>query len=189
MILLKDSDFIRGNCQITNEDIRALSIWKMNLSRKSNVLDIGSGIGSITVQCSKFLSNGNVYSIEKDEEAYETTKKNIEKFQCNNVNLVKGEASKILDEYIKEGMKFDSIFIGGSGGMLDDIILNCSKLLNDEGIIVMNFISIDKAHNAIEMMKALGYKVEVSMVNISRNNEDTYMMTANNPVYIVQCFG
>ena len=34
MILIKDDEFIRGNCPMTKEDIRALSIWKMNLKEK-----------------------------------------------------------------------------------------------------------------------------------------------------------
>ena len=31
MILIKDSEFIRGECSMTKEDIRTLTIWKMNL--------------------------------------------------------------------------------------------------------------------------------------------------------------
>ena len=50
MILIKDSEFIRGNCPMTKEDIRALSIWKMNLKEGSIALDIGAGTGTITVQ-------------------------------------------------------------------------------------------------------------------------------------------
>ena len=189
MILLKDEEFIRGNCPMTKEEIRALSIWKLNLSRQSNVLDIGSGTGTITVQCSQIVTNGRIYSIEKDEEAYNITKKNIEKFKCENVDLIKGEAIDILESYVEEGKIFDCIFIGGSGGNLDDIILNCDKLVDDNGTIVMNFITLDNAYRAVEMMKALAYKVEITMVNISKNKENTYMMMANNPIYVVQCVG
>ena len=46
MILIKDDEFIRGNCPMTKEDIRALSIWKMNLKENSTVLDVGSGTGT-----------------------------------------------------------------------------------------------------------------------------------------------
>ena len=49
MILIKDSEFIRGNCPMTKEDIRALSIWKMNLKEGAIVLDIGSGTGTISI--------------------------------------------------------------------------------------------------------------------------------------------
>ena len=187
MILIKDDEFIRGNCPMTKEDIRALSIWKMNLKENSTVLDVGSGTGTITVQASKISSNGVVYSIERDEDAISTTKINLDKFDCTNVLLDDGDAVEILEKYIKEDKRFDSIFIGGSGGSLEKIIEMCSELLIQEGTIVMNFITLDNAYKAIEVMKKLNYIVDISQVNISKNRGQSYMMIANNPIYIVQC--
>ena len=187
MVLIKDSEFIRGNCPMTKEDIRALSIWKMNLSEDSTVLDIGSGTGTITVQASKISNNGVVYSSEKDEAAIAVTKINLEKFNCINVVLDEGDAVEILEKYIKEEKAFDSIFIGGSGGSLEKIIDMCNKLLIENGTIVMNFITLDNAYKAIEVMKKLNYIIDISQVNISKNRGKSYMMIANNPIYIVQC--
>lgn len=186
MVLIKDSEFSRGNCPITKEDIRALAIWKMNLNDDSYVLDVGSGSGSITVQASKLVPNGYVYAVERDEEAYEVSRKNIEKFNCSNTTLIKGEASEVLNNYIKEGKKFDSIFIGGSGGNLIKIVNECSELLNENGTMVMNFITLDNAYKAMEEVKKLDYTVDISMVNISKNKGQSYMMIANNPIYIIQ---
>jgi len=67
MIFIKDEEFIRGKCPMTKEDIRALSIVKMNLQENSLVLDVGSGTGSITVQAAKIAKYGKVLAIEKDE--------------------------------------------------------------------------------------------------------------------------
>ena len=187
MILIKDDEFIRGNCPMTKEDIRALSIWKMNLKENSTVLDVGSGTGTITVQASKISSNGVVYSIERDEDAISTTKINLDKFDCTNGILDEGDAVEILEKYIKEDKRFDSIFVGGSGGSLEKIIEMCSELLIQEGTIVMNFITLDNAYKAIEVMKKLNYIVDISQVNISKNRGQSYMMIANNPIYIVQC--
>ena len=186
MILIKDSEFIRGNCPMTKEDIRALSIWKMNLKEGAIVLDIGSGTGTITVQASKIARKGIIYAIEKDKEAIITTKKNLEKFKCNNVVLDEGEALDILKKYKHENKRFDSIFIGGSGGNLEEIISISNDLLQSEGTIVMNFITLDNAYKAIETIKKLNYQVDISQVNISKNRGESYMMIANNPIYIVQ---
>jgi cobalt-precorrin-6B (C15)-methyltransferase len=187
MILIKDDEFIRGKCPMTKEDIRALSLWKMNLKEDCKVLDVGSGTGTITVQASKLISNGVVYSIERDEDAFEITKKNIEKFNCSNVIAHKGEATEILQKYIDNELIFDSIFIGGSGGDIEKIIDKCKILLKEEGTIVTNFITLDNTYKAIEIFKKLDFKVDVSLVNISKNREGSYMMMANNPIYIVQC--
>lgn len=187
MIFIKDEEFIRGKCPMTKEDIRTLSIVKMNLNDDSKVLDVGSGTGSITVQAAKIAKNGSVLAIEKDDEAYEITKNNIQKFKCDNVKLIKKEASGVLDTLISEDLKFDSVFIGGSGGHLEDILLKVKAILEVNGTIVMNFITLDNAYKAIEAVKKLNYKFEVSLINISKNRENTLMMIANNPIYIIQC--
>lgn len=188
MRLIKDEEFIRGKAPMTKEDIRALSIWKMNLSEKSNVLDIGSGTGTITVQSAMIAKNGKVYSIERNEDAYNTSIKNIEKFRANNVLLEKGDAKDILDKYIEDKLSFDSIFIGGSGGDLELLIEKCDLLLKNQGTLVMNFITLNNAYKGIEKVKSLNYKTEITSVNISKSKEDSYMMIANNPIYIISCY-
>ena len=188
MRLIKDEEFIRGKAPMTKEDIRALSIWKMNLNEKSNVLDIGSGTGTITVQASMIAKDGKVYSIERDEEAYKTSIKNIEKFEATNILLEKGEAKDILDKYIENKLSFDSIFIGGSGGDLELLIEKSDLLLKHKGTLVMNFITLNNAYKGIEKVKSLKYKTEITTVNISKSREDSYMMIANNPIYIISCY-
>ena len=51
MKFIKDEEFIRGNCPMTKEDIRINSISKLDLEKDFNLLDIGSGTGSISIQC------------------------------------------------------------------------------------------------------------------------------------------
>ena len=187
MVFIKDEEFIRGKCPMTKEDIRTLSIVKMNLRDDSLVLDVGSGTGSITVQAAKIAQNGKVIAIEKDDEAYEITESNVRKFECDNVKIIKKEASKVLDNLISQGVKFDSVFIGGSSGYLEDILLKVNSIIKKNGTIVMNFITLDNAYKAIEVIKNLNYKFEVSLINISKNRENTLMMIANNPIYIIQC--
>lgn len=187
MIFIKDEEFIRGKCPMTKEEIRTLSIVKMNLKDDSLVLDIGSGTGSITVQAAMIAKDGEVLAIEKEDEAYEITQSNIQKFNCSNVKTIKEEASEALDTLISDGLKFDSIFIGGSSGHLEEILLKVNAILSKSGTIVMNFITLDNAFRAIEVVKNLNYKFEVSLVNISKNRENTLMMIANNPIYIIQC--
>lgn len=187
MFFIKDEEFIRGKCPMTKEDVRILSIAKMNIKDDSIVLDIGSGTGSITVQAAKSAKNVEVLSIERDEEAYNVTQSNVEKFNCDNVRIIKEEASHALDTLIYEGIKFDSIFIGGNGGHLEDILLKANAVLKNQGTIVMNFITLDNAYRAVEVIKNLNFKFEVSLINISKNRENTLMMIANNPIYIIQC--
>lgn len=190
MVFINDDEFIRGKCPMTKRDIRLLTISKLNLEETSNVLDIGSGTGSITVQCAKILTKGMVYAVERDDEAFNITNENIKKFECNNVKVAKGEAKEYLENLLIENnneAKFDSIFIGGSGGDLEELITLSNKLLKPEGTLVMNFITLNNACKGIEFIKTIDYSADISLVNISNNRCETYMMIANNPIFIIEC--
>lgn len=190
MVFINDDEFIRGKCPMTKKDIRLLTISKLNLEETSNVLDIGSGTGSITVQCAKMVTKGMVYAVERDDEAFHITNKNIEKFGCNNVKISKSDGKKYLKNLLIENnneAKFDSIFIGGSGGDLEEIISLSDKLLKPEGTLVMNFITLNNACKGIDFIKTIDYSADISLVNISNNRGETYMMIANNPIFIIEC--
>ena len=51
----------------------------------------------------------------------------------------------------------------------------------------MNFITLDNAYKGIEFIKTLNYSVDISLVNISNNRGETYMMIAKNPIFIIEC--
>ncbi|MBE6063019.1 MAG: precorrin-6Y C5,15-methyltransferase (decarboxylating) subunit CbiT [Clostridium butyricum] len=172
---------------MTKEEIRILSIGKMNIKENSNVVDVGSGTGSITIQSSKECSKGKVYSIEMDDEAYNVTSMNIDKFQCDNVEIIKNDGSTALANLIERKVKVDSAFIGGNGGQLEDIIKKIHKLLNKNGTMVMNFITLDNAYKAIEIVRGMNYKMDITLVNVSKNRGKSLMMMALNPIYIIQC--
>ncbi len=182
MKYIKDEEFIRGSCPMTKEDIRILSIAKMDLDENSKVLDVGAGTGSISIQAATICARGNVTSIEKDKEALNIIKQNKEKFNCKNLNIIEGEALEV-EKDIKDS--FNSIFIGGSGGDLEEIIKIYSKKLLKEGTIVLNFITINNLYTALETLKELNYKTECIQVSISKSKGKSNMLMANNPIFII----
>ncbi|MDO5038440.1 precorrin-6Y C5,15-methyltransferase (decarboxylating) subunit CbiT [Clostridium sp.] len=187
MKFIKDEEFIRGNCPMTKEDIRINSICKLDIKEDSNVLDIGSGTGSITVQCSMLCPKGTVYSIEKDEDAIDVSKKNFNKFNCNNIKFLEGDAVEHLNKLLNENIKFDSIFVGGSGGSLEEILKLSNKLIKSSGKLVMNFITLKNVYDAIKVIENLNYKVYVTMLQVSKSKGKSLMLIANNPIFIVEC--
>ena len=89
---MKNSEFIVGKVPITKEEVRAISLAKLDLTRVSNFLDIGSGTGSVTVEAALNNRHLRVTSIEKDQAALDLTRLNIEKFDLKNVVLIDGTA-------------------------------------------------------------------------------------------------
>ncbi|APC79938.1 precorrin-6Y C5,15-methyltransferase (decarboxylating) subunit CbiT [Clostridium botulinum] len=182
MRYIKDEEFIRGNCPMTKEDIRILSIAKMNLEENSKILDVGAGTGSISIQAAKICEKGQVIAIEKDEEALDIIKKNKENFNCENLKIIEGEALEV-EEHINDS--FNSIFIGGSGGNLEEIISRYGNKILNHGTMVLNFITINNLSRALETLKKLNYKTECIQVTISKAKGKSNMLIANNPIFII----
>ncbi|ERI91111.1 precorrin-6Y C5,15-methyltransferase, CbiT subunit [Clostridiales bacterium oral taxon 876 str. F0540] len=182
MIYIKDEEFIRGNCPMTKEEIRILSVAKLKIKENYRVLDIGAGTGSVAIQMAKECADGEVIAIEKENEALETLQRNIERFQCSNIKVIALEALEA--EKSIEG-DFDAIFVGGSGGNIEEIIKSYGNKLKHGAIMVLNFITIDNLYKAIETLKALNYKTECSQISVSKTRGNSYMLMANNPIFIV----
>lgn len=181
MKFIKDEEFIRGKVPMTKEEVRILSIAKLELEKEDKVLDVGAGTGSISIQMSRLCKE--VIAIERDEEAYELILQNKTEFNCDNIDVVKGEALEELQKLSDEG--FDGIFIGGTGGNLEKIIKEGHRILKQDGRIVLNFITLDNCYKACETLKRLNYKVNITEVGISKNRNNSYMMMSNNGIYIV----
>lgn len=182
MEYIKDSEFIRGNCPMTKEEVRIISLAKMELRDDSRVIDVGAGTGSISIACALSCRNGEVISVERNEDAVEVIKQNVEKFNVQNLKLIEDEAMNAVSSI--EG-EFDSIFIGGSGGNLEDIIETYGEKLKDNGTMVLNFITLTNVHTAMEKLKELNYNVDCTMVSISKTKGKTHMLIANNPIFVV----
>lgn len=182
MIYIKDEEFIRGNCPMTKEEVRILSTAKLELKEDSRVLDVGAGTGSVSIQMSKICRDGSVIAVEMDKEAIEVLYKNKEKFQADNLEIIEGEALEVESKI--EG-SFDGIFIGGSGGNIEEIIEEYSSKLKKDRKIVLNFITIDNLYKAMEILKELGFQVECTQVSVSKIKGKSYMLFANNPIFIL----
>ncbi|MDP4144838.1 MAG: precorrin-6Y C5,15-methyltransferase (decarboxylating) subunit CbiT [Bacillota bacterium] len=182
MMFIKDEEFIRGNCPMTKEEIRILSVAKLNLREDFNVLDIGAGTGSVSIQMSKICSKGMVTSIEMDKEALEVLKLNKQKFNVPNMNIIEGDAvdlSNSIEDY------FDAIFIGGSSGSIEEIIKRYALKLKSQGTMVLNFITIDNAYKAIKTLEELNFSTECSQISVSKTRGKSHMLMANNPIFIL----
>ncbi len=182
MIYIKDEEFIRGNCPMTKEEVRILSTAKLELKEDYRVLDIGAGTGSVSIEMSKICRDGSVIAVERDKEAIEVLYKNKEKFQVDNLEIIEGEA---LEAESKIEGSFDGIFVGGSGGNIEEIIRKYSLKLKKDRKIVLNFITIDNLYKAMNTLKQLEFQVECTQVSINKTKGKSYMLFANNPIFIL----
>jgi precorrin-6Y C5,15-methyltransferase (decarboxylating) len=180
---IADDEFSTARKLITKQEIRAVTLAKLQIQNDLVVWDIGAGSGSVSIEVGNLMPNGKVYALEKNPQYLTFIRENLKKFSAKNVMLVEAYAPEGIDELPNP----DRIFIGGSGGMLDEIIDAVDKRLKPDGVIVLNAVTLDTLTKAVEFLEDHGYTVEVTCVNVSKTVSLTEykMFEAHNPVYII----
>ncbi len=183
---IPDDMFIRSeDIPITKEEIRSIIISKARLKEGYKVIDVGSGSGSITVEASLQVgNNGLVYAIDKDDNAIEITKANINRFKLSNVQVIKGDAEDILPKL----PVVDIIFIGGMGGSYN-IIRYAYNKIRDNGRIVISAILLESIYNILNILNELNCKdIDITQAIISKSKRTSTgtLLLARNPVTIIR---
>ncbi len=179
---MKDSLFVRSKVPMTKEEIRTISLAKLNLKEAEHFLDIGAGTGSISIEACVEYPDLHVTAIETKDIAVELILENKEKFGVENLNVIKGKAPIDLD------IIFDSIFVGGSGGNLEDILSWSFDHLKPGGSLVLNFILLENATGAFKWFEdnEIAYEtVQVQVGNGTKLGSGHYFKPLN-PVIIIE---
>ena len=173
------------NVPITKEEVRVVQISKARLKPGMIVYDIGCGSGSISVEAAlQVEESGSVHAIDYDAKAIELTKKNITKFNLENISVILGNAK----EKINELPDADAIFIGGTGGDTKEIVELCENKLKSGGRIVIGIILIETLYSVLKTIENLKFtSVDITQITIgkSRKTSTGTMMLARNPVTII----
>lgn len=83
---------------MTKEEVREVSICKLNLTQNAVVYDIGSGTGSVAIEIAGVPGGVQVYAIERKPEAVELLRKNREHFHMDNIQIIEATAPEGLEE-------------------------------------------------------------------------------------------
>lgn len=179
-----DEAFIRGRVPMTKAEIRGIIMRKLRLREESILVDVGAGTGSVTIEAAMHVSQGSVYAIEYKEEAVELIKKNIEKFQLENIQIMTGRAK----EQLMEIQTFDRMFIGGSEGELQWMIRYAAENLPSKGRIVMTAVTLETAYEGLQFLKQNEFtEIETISVSIAKGRVvgNRTLMEAENPITVI----
>ncbi|RTL47416.1 MAG: precorrin-6y C5,15-methyltransferase (decarboxylating) subunit CbiE [Rhodocyclaceae bacterium] len=168
---------------ITKCEVRAVSLARLQLRRDSIVWDIGAGSGSVGLEAARLCDRGHVYAIEKNEDDFAIAGRNRAAFGLSNHSLFHGKAPACLDQWPDP----DAVFIGGSGGELNELITLILGRLKAGGWLVMNFVTLENLAVATTTLQASGAAWDVLQLQASRSKPILHMhrMAAENPVWIV----
>lgn len=170
---------------ITKSEARAVSLYKLGLTRRSVVWDVGAGSGSIALEAALIASDGMVYAVERDAESIAMLRRNLQRLGPANVAIMRGDAPAALADLPPP----DCVFVGGGGGRKLTAILECAAArLNADGRIVANLAAMERALQAHTRLTALGFDAELTMINAARAKplpDGALRLAAQNPVFIV----
>ncbi len=171
---------------ITKQEVRAVSLARLQLRRDSRVWDIGAGSGSVGLEAARLCVQGHVWAIEKNAADVAIALSNQRAFGVSNHTLVQGKAPEHLDTWPDP----DAVFIGGSGGELGALIETVLARLRPGGVLVMNFVTLENLATATQILAALGASWDVLQLQAARSQPILHMhrMAAENPVWVV-CAG
>ena len=185
---LSDEEFIRGKAPMTKTEVRTVSLAKLKLSKDAVCYDIGAGTGSVSVEMALRASEGEVYAIEKKEDALALLAQNKKKFALDHMYIIPGTAPEALEELPVP----THAFIGGSSGNMKEIVELLIKK-NPQVRIVINCITLETVGEALgcirELAKQEGCECENEIVQLcvsrSKNIGRYHMMMGENPIYII----
>lgn len=214
---IKDSEFLRTSSDasekkiipMTKENVRTLALEKLTLCRDSVLWDIGAGTGSVSIAAGLRLTSGKVYAFEKNKNAVNLLRKNIEKFNLSNVSIIEGEAPLIFSGFEsistetsfsngKENEKNNSenkviiktpthAFIGGAGKNLSDIVSRLIEI-NPEIRIVITAVTLETISECEDLTCAFSdYDISFSEISVTDYDKagNYHIRKAQNPVMVV----
>lgn len=153
---MEDKVFIRREkVPMTKEEVRSVSLSYLQLYRAKSLLDVGAGSGSVVIEALLNFPKMEAVAIEMKPDAIETIRLNIGEFEerygaslSGRLKVLEGKAPLRIKE------TFDAIFVGGTAGKVEELIDWTASLLNPEGIMVMNFVTLENYYSAMQILKS-----------------------------------
>jgi precorrin-6Y C5,15-methyltransferase (decarboxylating) len=179
---IPDAEFIRGKAPMTKAETRAVTMSKLALAPDAACCDVGAGTGSVSVEMALAAYKGEVYAIDKSEEALSLVSANSRAFHIGNIIPVLGEAPGVL----RKLPRLDAAFIGGSSGKLSEIF--DALFINNPSIrVVVNAITLETALDAIKAFETRGAEADVIQLGVARARQvgNAHMLQAGSPAFII----
>lgn len=184
---IPDDVFERGDVPMTKQEVRAVTLAKLRLASTDAVWDIGAGTGACTVEFALAARCGRVFAVERKPEAVDLVRTNVERFGCENVEVVGGAAPKALADLPVP----DAVFVGGSGGALAEI-LDAALALNPAVRVCVPCIALETLGTATALLSSPRFvDFEACQVSVTRSRKagPYHLMQAQNPIFLLSARG
>jgi len=162
----------------TQDEVMAVSLFKMGLKPEDTMLDLGCGTGKVSITAAGLTRN--VYAVDHRPEAIAYARNESEIAGVSNINFFCGEAV----DYLKTAPVFDCAFVGGSQQIENFLPVLAQKVRR---VIVVNAVLVSTLATVTATMQQLGIFREAVHVQVSRSYPlgKSIMFKPVDPVYII----
>jgi len=166
----------------TQDEIMAVSLFKLGLRPADTVLEIGCGTGKVSVAMAKLVKK--VYALDMRPEAIPVAQETARHAGSSNIEFTCMDAV----DFLEKDQVFECAFLGGTKNLAEILPVLAKKV---KRTIVINAVMVSTLERAVATLKDLGIFTEVVQVQVSRSYDiaGSIMFRPIDPVYIIVARG
>ena len=166
----------------TQDEIMAVSLFKLGLLNTDTVIEIGCGTGKVSVAMAKTVKK--VHSLDKRSDAVSLATETARNAGVHNIEFFCTDAV----DFLKNDQVYDCAFLGGTQHLSEILPVLAKKV---KRTIVINAVMVSTLERAVTTLKELGLFTEVVQVQVSRSHDisESIMFKPIDPVYIIVARG
>ncbi|MHC5613522.1 MAG: precorrin-6Y C5,15-methyltransferase subunit CbiT [Nostoc sp.] len=169
---------------LSQREVRLLLIAQLRLKSDSVLWDIGAGTGTIPVEVGLLCPGGQIIAIERDEEVANLIKRNCDRFEVKNVEVIEGSAPECL-HHLK--VTPHRVCIEG-GRPIQEILQAAWHYLPPSGRVVATAANLESLYaisQSFSLLRARNIEVVQSAVNRLETRGFSQTFTAVDPIFIL----
>jgi cobalt-precorrin-6B (C15)-methyltransferase len=166
----------------TQDEIMAVSLFKLGLCPTDSVLEIGCGTGKVSVAMARLVKS--VSALDLRPEAIAVATGTARQAGVSNIEFSCIDAV----DFLNHERQFDCAFLGGTKNLADILPVLAKKV---KRTIVINAVMVSTLERAVATLKDLGIFTEVVQVQVSRSSDiaGSIMFRPIDPVFIIVARG
>ncbi|MBC1239590.1 precorrin-6B methylase [Nostoc linckia z18] len=169
---------------LSQREVRLLLIAQLRLQPDSVLWDIGAGTGTIPVEAGLLCPKGKIIAVERDEEVANLIKRNCDRFEVKNVEVIEGSAPECLQD-----LKVTPHRVCIEGGRpVQEILQAAWQYLPPSGRVVATAANLESLYaisQSFSLLRARNIEVVQSAVNRLETRGFSQTFTAVDPIFIL----
>ncbi|MBW4673729.1 MAG: precorrin-6Y C5,15-methyltransferase subunit CbiT [Desmonostoc geniculatum HA4340-LM1] len=169
---------------LSQREVRLLLISQLRLQPDSVLWDIGAGTGTIPVEVGLLCPKGKIIAVERDEEVANLIKRNCDRFEVKNVEVIEGSAPECLQDLQVTPHR---VCIEG-GRPIQEILQAAWQYLPPSGRVVATAANLESLYaisQSFSLLRARNIEVVQSAVNRLETRGFSQTFTAVDPIFIL----